>query len=124
VDFSSLSQAEKEAPLDVKWLESNDVLTAEVEFLGAEMARVTAALAALRSVSQPSEQQEQQLEDLEEEEGDLQNRQFVVDSMLAVLAHQVYWKCLYCSGSIYCSCTAISHVLAISHAYQYVSYHY
>jgi hypothetical protein len=88
LDFSSLSQAEKDDPLNVQWLESNDVLAAEVECLDSEMARVAAALA----VGGGSEEEQ---EELEMQEGDLQNRKFMVESMLSVLAHQVLYAFLY-----------------------------
>ena len=94
VDFSCLSAAEKEDPLNVKWLQSSDVLTAEVEVLAGEAARVGAALQALRGGPR-SEQSEEEEEELEMREGELQNRQFVVESALSVLVHQVSdtWHC-------------------------------
>ena len=92
MDFSCLTQEEKNDPLAVKWLQSNDVLTAEVAFLEAETARVRAALTALRSRGGNIEEEE---ENLEMEEGDIQNRQFLVESMLSVLVHQVTFAHVY-----------------------------
>lgn len=96
VDFSILSEEEKKDPFNVKWLVSNDVLTSEMEYLAAETSRVAASLQTLRSVASGSggggyskSEVAGRMEELELEEGELQSRQFLVDSMLAVLQHQV-----------------------------------
>ena len=89
VDFSTLSTEEKDDPLNVKWIESNDVLTSELDMLGTELNRVSASLAVNRCSSKWGSDMEERIENLELEEGDILNRKFLIESKLAILSHQV-----------------------------------
>jgi hypothetical protein len=89
VDFSCLSEEEKRDPLNVNWLLSNDVLTAEHEVLEAEEARVTAAIASLRSGKVKGEAVDEQIENLEFTLMNLEGNRNVIETKLYVLSQQV-----------------------------------
>ena len=89
IDFSSLTDEEKTDPFNANWLESNEVLKFELEYLKAEKSRIDVGLETLRRDQNGTSEEDDEIEKLEMEEGDIINKQFIVESMLSVLSHQV-----------------------------------
>jgi hypothetical protein len=90
VDFSCLSEEEKRDPLNVNWLLSNDVLTAEHEVLEADLARLTGEITSLRSVKKvKGESVDEQIDDLELRMMTVEGRHTVVGLKLSMLVQQV-----------------------------------
>ena len=87
--IGSLTTQELDDPLNASFLVSNDVLTAELEYIDIEKKKVNASLNSLRASAPNNSETQEKIDNLEMEEGDLLNRQFLIESMLAVLSQKV-----------------------------------